>query len=57
VLASTVSTRASASPFTVVVIFATSATGVIRSRIPGGWMKAKSLYGIEPSISRIEPPR
>ena len=55
-LASAVSTRARASPFTVVVILAISATGVISSRMPGGWTKAKSLYGSWPSMSRSAPP-
>jgi hypothetical protein len=42
VLASTVSTRASASPSVLDVTRANSAAGAISSRIPGGWTKAKS---------------
>jgi hypothetical protein len=42
VLASTVSTRATASAVVVEVSLATGAAGVISSSIPGGWTKAKS---------------
>jgi hypothetical protein len=57
VSASTVSSRATASPHAVPKTFATSATGLISSIEPGGCTMAKSRYAIAPWTSRTALPK